>query len=209
MKNRTDLCVRVWRTTKRDWPLRRGIGWEVGCVLLERRWGESRAFEEGGTSIRFLNKKKAVLYAPFPTLASQAWLSCMCVVYLRVRRSRVAARDVRFRAGLSVSRSEISDGKLYLWMFSGIYKSTLTMNTTVSFGLYLFSSNVCDSPSSSELLPPLLSSVLFWGLSATSGILTRNFLLSLSTTMLSFPLDFSTRCLVSSRDKFSVVIPLI
>ena len=41
-----------------------------------------------------------------------------------------------------------------------------------------------------------------WGrLSSTSGMLTRNLRSSLSTVMVSLPLLFSTRCLVSSRDR--------
>lgn len=63
--------------------------------------------------------------------------------------------------------------------------------------------------SSSSELSLCLSSSLFRGLSSTSGMLTRNFRLSRKTTIVSFPLDFSTRCLVSSSDRFSVVIPLI
>lgn len=65
------------------------------------------------------------------------------------------------------------------------------------------------SPSSSELLFRRWSSSLLGALSATSGMLTRNLRSSLRTVMVSLPLLFSTRCLVSSRDRFSVVIPLI
>lgn len=63
--------------------------------------------------------------------------------------------------------------------------------------------------SSSELLLPRWSSSLLGALSCTSGMLTRNLRSSRRTIMVSFPRDFSTRCLVSRRDRFSVVIPLI
>lgn len=65
------------------------------------------------------------------------------------------------------------------------------------------------SPSSSELLSRRRSSSLLGALSSTSGMLTRNLRSSLRTVMVSLPLLFSTRCLVSSRDRFSVVMPLI
>lgn len=66
-----------------------------------------------------------------------------------------------------------------------------------------------EMSSSSELLSLRRSSSLLRGLSSTSGMLTRNLRSSLRTVIVNLPLLFSTRCLVSSRDKFSVVMPLI
>lgn len=149
-------------------------------------------------------------------------------VYLRVRFSLVGWRDVLW-VGMSTSMSEMSEGgnrkrtmispKSFTSVSSIYYLLSYTIRVIQScfyFHLSLLTLTSITpspfplaSPSNSELLSWRRSSSLLGALSATSGMLTRNLRSSLRTVMVSFPLLFSTRCLVSSRDRFSVVMPLI